>query len=185
MQKNLDVATYSDGTPIPEVTDRAVWATLTTGAWCYYQDNSAFGTIYGKLYNWYAVAGIHDNDPNTPNKKLAPNGWHVASDAERRELSDCLGGQFVAGGKLKEAGTIHWESPNTDATNSSGFTGLPGGVRLFNGSFTFNGIWGFWWSASEFDDAKAFSFTLSHERSTLGAAPNDKRFVLSVRCVKD
>ena len=74
---NLDVTTYRDGTPIPQVTDPTQWANLTTGAWCYYNNDPANGTIYGKLYNWYAVAGIHDTDPSTPNKILAPQGWHV------------------------------------------------------------------------------------------------------------
>jgi hypothetical protein len=76
---NLDVTTYSDGTPIPQVSNPSEWSNLTTGAWCYYNNDPANGLIYGKLYNWYAVAGIHDNDPNTPNKTLAPSGWRIPS----------------------------------------------------------------------------------------------------------
>src|SRR5436190_23369500 len=126
MIKNLDVSTYRNGDPIPEVTDPSQWAGLTTGAWCYYENNSANGTIYGKLYNWYAV-----NDP----RGLAPLGWHVPSDEELTTLTSCLGGVFVAGGTMKETGTTHWLAPNTEATNSSGWTGLPGGYRNEFGSF--------------------------------------------------
>ena len=137
---NLNVTTYRDGTPIPQVTDPTEWANLTTGAWCYYNNDPANGAIYGKLYNWYAVAGIHDTDPSTPNKALAPIGWHVASYAEWDTLSTFLGGDAVAGGKMKSTGTIQagtglWESPNTDATNDSGFNILPGGYRSNQGDF--------------------------------------------------
>jgi len=90
--KNLDVATYSDGTVIPQVTDQTAWANLTTGAWCYYNNDAANGTTYGKLYNWCAVAGIHDTDPDTLNKKLAPTGWHVPTDDEWTTLTTELGG---------------------------------------------------------------------------------------------
>src|ERR1035437_4904310 len=119
MLKNLDVSTYRNGDLIPEVTDGSAWSALTAGAWCWYNNDSATNaSTYGKLYNWYAV-----NDP----RGLAPTGWHVPSDAEWTTLSTCLGGNAVAGGAMKETGTTHWTSPNTGATNSSGFTGLPGG----------------------------------------------------------
>ena len=139
---NLDVTTYRDGTPIPQVTDPTQWGNLTTGAWCYYNNDSTTGATYGKIYNWYAVAGIHDNDPNTPNKILAPTGWHIPSDTEWNSIINFLdpnanGGLTVpnvAGSAMKETGTTHWFSPNTGATNSSGFTGLPGGYRFFDGS---------------------------------------------------
>ena len=153
--RNLDVATYSDGTIIPQVTDPSEWGNLTTGAWCYYNNDNSNGATYGKLYNWYAVAGIHDNDPNTPNKKLAPTGYHVPSDGEWTTLTDYLGGETVAGGKMKETGTTHWPSPNQDATNTSGFTALPGGCRNNSGTFSYYGDYGklgsstFWWSSLE------------------------------------
>ena len=149
--KNLDVTTYSDGTVIPQVTDPSAWANLTTGAWCYSNNDPANGAVYGKLYNWYAVAGIYDAaslaDP-TLRKKLAPNGWHVPTDAEWTTLTTCLGGASVAGGKMKETGTAHWQSPNTAATNSSGFTGLPGGICSNDGTFNLSGSNGIWWSLS-------------------------------------
>jgi hypothetical protein len=98
---NLDLTTYRDGTPIPQVTDPTQWTNLTTGAWCYYNNDPANGAIYGKLYNWYAVVGIHDNDPNTPNKILAPTGWHVPTDTEWTTLTTFLGGESIAGGKIQ------------------------------------------------------------------------------------
>ncbi len=154
--KNLDVATYSDGTVIPQVTNSQQWTSLTTGAWCYYNNDSATGTTYGKLYNWYAVAGIHDTDLNTPNKKLAPTGYHIPSDAEWTTLTTYLEEESVAGGKMKATGTSLWNTPNTGATNSSGFTGLPGGYRYYNGSFYNIGYFGFWWSSSEVSTANAW-----------------------------
>ena len=121
MLKNLDVDRYRNGDPIPKVTDPSIWTSLTTGAYCYYNNDSAtYAATYGKLYNWYAV-----HDP----RGLAPEGWHIPSDAEWATLETCLGGSSVAGGKMKETGTTHWTAPNTDATNSSGFAGLPGGFR--------------------------------------------------------
>jgi uncharacterized protein (TIGR02145 family) len=130
---NLDVTTYRDGTPIPQVTDPTAWAGLTTGAWCYYNNDPANGAIYGKLYNWYAVAGIHDNDPATPNKILAPTGWHIATDAEWTSLTDFLGGANVAGKKLKDnSATSTWDVTTHYATNQSGFSALPAGVGYLN-----------------------------------------------------
>jgi uncharacterized protein (TIGR02145 family) len=190
MLKNLDVSTYRDGTTIPQVTDATAWASLTTGAWCYYENISANGTTYGKLYNWYAVAGIHDNDPNTPNKELAPAGWHVPTDAEWTVLSDCLGGSEVAGGKMKTTGTIEantglWFAPNTDATNSSGFTGLPGGARTEDGNFFGVGVFGYWWSSTEyFNDYALYSYLLNNSgflyRDFFG-----NKLGFSVRCLRD
>jgi uncharacterized protein (TIGR02145 family) len=183
--KNLDVATYSDGTPIPQVTDPTAWASLTTGAWCYYNNDSGTGTTYGKLYNWYAVAGIHDTDPNTPNKKLAPTGYHVPSDAEWSTLTTNLGGESVAGGKMKATGTTLWINPNQDATNSSGFTGLPGGNRYNNGTFSDIGYFGFWWSSSEFDATFAWDRDLFYGSGGAFRFNYSKTFGFSVRCLRD
>jgi uncharacterized protein (TIGR02145 family) len=182
---NLDVTTYRNGDPIPQVSDPTAWAGLTTGAWCYYNNNSTYGTTYGKLYNWYAVAGIHDNDPNTPNKKLAPTGYHVPSDAEWSTLTTFLGGENVAGGKMKETGTAHWNSPNTDATNSSGFTGLPGGYRIGNGSFFNIGNYGFWWSSSEYGTPSAWYRYLYYDSGNANRLNTIKKNGFSVRCLRD
>ena len=183
--KNLDVTTYRDGTPIPEVKDAGAWANLTTGAWCYYENSTANGTTYGKLYNWYAVAGIHDNDLNTPNKVLAPTGWHVPTDAEWTTLATCLGGEGVAGGKMKETGTAHWNSPNQDATNSSGFTGLPGGFRNNNGAFDSIGYYGYWWSSSESGTALVWSRYLNYGSGNANKLSDRKKNGFSVRCLRD
>jgi uncharacterized protein (TIGR02145 family) len=180
---NLDVTTYRDGTTIPQVTDITAWGNLTTGAWCYYNNNTANGAVYGKLYNWYAVAGIHDNDPNTPNKVLAPIGWHVPSDGEWTTLTTYLGGGSVAGGKMKETGYTHWFSPNYGATNESGFTGLPGGYWEFG--FNNIGYSGAWWSSSEVDTTMALGCFLIYEDTGAYIYLYDKLNGYSVRLVKD
>lgn len=146
--KNLNVSKYSDGTPIPQVTDDTQWANLTTGAWCYYINSNG---IYEKMYNWYAVAGIYDAaslaNPAL-RKKLAPAGWHIPSIAEWTDLANCLYGVDVAGGKMKSIGTV-WNGTNVAATNSSNFNGLPGGVRDYSGWFYNARVSGFWWSSNE------------------------------------
>ena len=182
---NLDVTTYRDGTPIPQVTDPTQWANLTTGAWCYFNNDPANGTIYGKLYNWYAVAGIHDTDPSTPNKILAPQGWHVPSDAEWTTLTDFLGGGQVAGGKMKSTGTSLWLSPNTAATNESGFTGLPASYRNLFGIFNVIGDGCFWWSSSEFNTTDAWPRGLYYGDGVAYRDANNKRYGFSIRCLRD
>ncbi|MCX6184326.1 MAG: hypothetical protein NTX74_04630, partial [Flavobacterium sp.] len=159
-KNNLNVSKYSDGTPIPQVTDPTAWANLTTGAWCYYSNTTSNGTTFGKLYNWYAVVGIYDAaSANNPalRKKLAPTGWHVPTDGEWTQLTDCLGGESIAGGKMKATGTSLCISPNLDATNASGITGLPGGWCHGNGTFYDVGGNGSWWGSSESDTADAWT----------------------------
>ena len=181
---NLNVTTYSDGTPIPQVTDPAAWAALTTGAWCYYSNVFANRNTYGKLYNWYAVAGIHDTDTATPNKVLAPTGWHVPTDAEWTTLTTTLGGTTVAGGAMKA--TTLWNSPNTNATNSSGFIGLPGGVRQDSGTFIHFGNYGFWWGSSVgSSNIKGWNRFLSYNNGTANRGEDSKKFGKSVRCLMD
>ena len=189
MQKNLNVSKYRDGTPIPQVTDPEKWANLTTGAWCYYENKTANGTIYGKLYNWYAVAGIY-NAASLANKslrkKLAPTGWHVPSDEEWTKLTDFLGGIDLAGGKMKSKGKTLWESPNTDATNSSGFTGLPGGFRNGKGAVVHVGTRGYWWSSSDTITTYAWFRSLSYNDGyALRINAKIKRNGFSVRCLRD
>jgi uncharacterized protein (TIGR02145 family) len=190
---NLDVTTYRDGTPIPQVTDPSQWGNLTTGAWCYYNNDATNGSTYAKIYNWYAVAGIHDNDPNTPNKSLAPSGWHVPSDTEWNSIinfldSNANGGLTVpnvAGSAMKEIGITHWFSPNTGATNSSGFSGLPGGYRFVDGSYAGLGINGYWWSSSENGVGGAWYRNLNFESTNATKIGQTKNLGYSVRCVKD
>jgi uncharacterized protein (TIGR02145 family) len=217
MVKNLDVIKYRDGTPIPEVTDPTVWANLTTGAWCYYENNSANGTTYGKLYNWYAVAGIYDAaslvNPAL-RKKLAPTGFHIPNDAEWKTLIKCLdpaavqscvqgpGCDFpsqstIAGGKMKSTGTIIagtglWDDPNTGATNSSGFTGLPGGFRIGIdvAFYAVKGVAGIWYSSDEvklegFEEGLNSFFILNTSFTDVFSRSSNKNEGFSVRCVRD
>jgi uncharacterized protein (TIGR02145 family) len=180
MNRNLDVDHYRNGDPIPEVQDSAIWNHLTTGAWCYYNNDPAIGAIYGKLYNWYAV-----NDP----RGLAPTGWHVPTDAEWTTLTTYLVGENVAGGKLKESGTSHWTSPNTGATNETGFSSLPGGYRNYFGAFTTFGIYGYWWSSTENYASYAWSRTLYYNYAGIyrynNGYYNNKVNGFSVRSIKD
>lgn len=182
--KNLDVTTYSDGTPIPQVTDQTQWANLKTGAWCYYNNDAANGNTYGKLYNWYAVAGIHDTDPNTPNKKLAPTGYHIPTDAEWTTLTTFLDGESLAGGKMKSTGTSLWLSPNTNASNSSGFTGLPGGLCHPLQGFFYLGNRGQWWSSTE-DGNLAYARRLNYDYNNTYRGSANRNFCFSVRCLRD
>ena len=185
---NLNVATYSDSTPIPQVTDPTAWANLTTGAWCYYNNDIATGTTYGKLYNWYAVAGIWNEASKTDvsqRKKLAPTGYHIPSDAEWTTLTDYLGGAAVAGGKMKEIGYSHWLSSNSGVTNSSDFSGLPGGCRYGDGTFLAIGYYGYWWSSSELDSTKAWGRYLLYVYVNASREGQDKRSGYSVRCLRD
>lgn len=171
--KNLDVSKYRNGDEIPYVSDRNAWALLTIGAWCYNYDNPTSG--YGKLFNWYAV-----ND----RRGLAPKGFHIPTDAEWTTLTNTLGGQSVAGGKMKSTGTSLWLSPNTNATNESGFSGLMGGIRSSWGAF--NGSDGMWWSSSE-DDNRSYAIcrVLKNSSGKVFRYGHIKDQGFSVRCIRD
>ncbi len=186
--KNLDVSTYKNGDIIPQVTNSAVWATLTTGAWCWYNnDSTLYASIYGKLYNWYAVTDI---------RGLAPIGWHIPTDSEWNELIKCAdpaadtlclncNQSNIAGGMLKETGTTHWMSPNVAASNITNFTGLPGGYRGSNGNFGVVGYEGDWWSATETNANNAINRILSYNNSYEARFDVAKRSGFSIRCIKD
>ena len=175
--ENLKITHYNDGTAIPNVTDNTAWSNLTTGGYCWYNNNAAsYKATYGALYNWYAV--------NTG--KLAPAGWHVPTDADWDTLSAYLGGDNVSGGALKDTGTTYWESPNTGATNSSGFLALPGGYRNGYGNFGGTGQGGYWWSATAYDTSfSAYSRYLYYSYSYIGGQDYLKIFGFSVRLVRD
>ena len=186
MQSNLNVSKYSDGTIIPNVSNVGAFDSLTTGAWCYYQNDTNHGIIYGKLYNWYAVAGVYDaasfSNPAL-RKKLAPTGWHIPSDAEWTTLTTCLGGD---GGKMKETGTVHWSSPNTGATNSSGFTALPGlWIYLQSASNPTIGGEGGWWSSTEAFSASGWYRSVGAGSTQIIRNYKGKVAGYSVRCIKD
>ena len=170
---NLDVATYRNGDVIPEVQDENAWAKLTTGAWCYYDNDTSNGTKYGKLYNWYAVS-----DP----RGLAPNGYHIPTDAEWTQLSDYLGGQSEAGRKMKS--TSGWKN-NGNGTNSSGFSGLPFGSRDHIGAFFGIDNYGFWWSSTEDITGIAWSRYLHYSVDRVARHPGYEGHGFSVRCLRD
>ena len=177
MERNLDVTTYRNGDLIPYVPDPSAWAGLTTGAWCYFNIDPSNNATYGKLYNWYAV-----NDP----RGLAPVGWHIPTDAEWTTLETCLGGTSVAGGKMKVTGTKNWTSPNTGATNTSSWAGLPGGGRDGIGNFFRNaGIYGFWWSATVYNSTFAYSRSLYYFDGLIQTSTTNKVDGYSIRCLRD
>jgi uncharacterized protein (TIGR02145 family) len=174
MAENLRTTTYANGDPIPNVTDNAQWQNLTTGAWSHYNNDSQYENPYGKLYNWYAVA-----DP----RNICPTGWHVPSDPELTVLSDYLGGESIAGSKMKSTGTQYWLSPNEEATNESGFSGLPGGLRA--GIFEEVGLQGRWWSSTQLGANSAFFRELSYGSGYAFRNDYGKKVGLSVRCLRD
>jgi uncharacterized protein (TIGR02145 family) len=133
MKENLKTTHYRNGDAIPNVTDTTSWNHLTMGAYCNYDTNASYVPVYGRLYNWYAI---------TDGRNICPLGWHIPSDTEWTTLITYLGGESIAGGKMKEAGTAHWASPNTGATNSSGFTALPAGIRVIDYyTYSFMALW--------------------------------------------
>jgi uncharacterized protein (TIGR02145 family) len=177
MAENLRTTRYNDGSEIPHVTYFDDWRNLTTPAYVWYNnDPLTYKATYGALYNWYAV--------NTGN--LCPAGWHVPTDDEWSNLAEYLGGESIAGGKMKESGTLHWNSPNDGATNESGFTALPGGYRYGDdGQFWGISQFGSWWSSSEIDATLAWHWQVVYQSDDLVRYQNLKRAGLSVRCLKD
>ena len=178
MVENLMVTRYRNGDPIPDVSDTASWRALTTGAYSSYDNDPSYSAMYGNLYNWYAV-----NDP----RQIAPEGWHVPSYEEWIILETYLGGDTIAGGKLKESGTEHWRAPNIGGTNESGFCALPGGYRMKSGNFFFIGEYGYWWTATESTENNDFAWHrhLSHSYIMVGGCECGKGDGYSIRCVRD
>lgn len=176
MTENLRTTVYANGEPIPNVTDDTQWENLTTGAWVHYNNDSQYENSYGKLYNWYTV-----ND----SRNICPTGWHVPTDSEWAELVDYLGGVAVAGGKIKSAGTQYWQSPNQSATNEIGFSGLPGGGRYLDGSYSTIGSYGFFWSSTEYIPTHSWMRQLSYDSGDMPRANLSKGAGICVRCIKD
>ena len=154
----------------------ASWSWLTKGAYCDYDNTPSNSDTYGRLYNWYAA---------TDARNICPTGWHVPSDVEWRTLINYLGGESVAGGKLRETGTTHWDSPNTGGTNETGFTALPGGYRNHTGSsFRLIGGHGHWWgNFSEYDYAP--DYCICEINSSVEKNLSHKNHGFSVRCLRD
>jgi len=195
--ENAEMETYRDGTEIPQITEAGGWAALTTGAWCYYENDET----KGKLYNWYAVMGIHDAIETTPNKEFAPEGWHVPSDAEWTTLEEHLiangynHDDTTEGNKIAKAmaSTTGWISdtgtgaPGNDQSlnNDSGFNAFPEGYRYKDGSFYIEGSNAFFWSSTENYTSNAWFRYLKSNFSNLASNNNYKQDGFSVRFVRD
>ena len=182
MAENLKTTRYSDGALIPLVRDNPKWTALSTAGYCWFNNDSVTNiNIYGAMYNWYAV--------NTG--KLAPAGWHMPTDKEWKTLAASEGGDAAAGSKLRTSGTFEggnglWFSPNSAATNSSGFSALPGGYRnSTNGSWFGKGYSGYWWTTLENDSQTAWYSDLDYSSTNLYYYTGSKTYGFSVRCVHD
>ncbi|MDD5673049.1 MAG: FISUMP domain-containing protein [Chitinivibrionales bacterium] len=176
MVENLKTTKYNDGTAVHLVADSTAWSNLTTDGYCWYNNSVSYWNTYGALYNWYAV--------NTG--KLAPTGWHVPSDSEWEVLGNYLGGDNVAGGPLKESGMTYWASPNKNATNSTGFSALPGGYRVSTGSFSSIGSTGYWWSSTVDNATSSWARGMASNSAIVGRSNyGNNSYGFSIRCVKN
>ena len=174
MAENLKVSHYRDGSAIAQINENSG---ANASCYCAYNDNENHVDIYGYLYNWFAL----DDD-----REVAPVGWHVATDGEWQTLIDYLGGDDLAGGKLKEVGSSHWDDPNEGATNASKFTALPGGFYIYYEGTTAIGGLGSnaaFWSSSDYNDESAWFLSLSSESSSIERSSTVKNCCFSVRCV--
>jgi len=174
MAENLKVSHYRNGDSIPNIKDDTLWINSLSGAYCNYNNNAAYNTIFGKLYNWYTLAD---------SRNIAPKGWHLPSDEEWAILIDFLGGEAVAGDKLKEADINLWIDESS--TNESGFTALPGGSRDDSGIFEDAGDAGYWWTTNEHSSSDAFGRGMYYFYSGVAKGYRNKNVGFSVRCIKD
>jgi uncharacterized protein (TIGR02145 family) len=175
MAANLSATNLNDGTVIQNVTDGVIWSDLSTPAYCWYDNQIQNKLIYGALYNWFVVG----------TGKICPAGWHVPSDEEWTTLVAYLGGEAVAGGKLKETTNAHWLTTSTTVTNSTGFTALPGGYRYYAGNFgsiTWDGIW---WTSTDGPATHGFIRGMNHGYITVGSINTYKKDGNSIRCIKN
>jgi uncharacterized protein (TIGR02145 family) len=173
--ENLRTTSYNDGVNIPLTTDADKWNNLKSDGFCWYNNDDSYKDTYGAIYNGYAI--VKGN--------LCPDGWHIPSVDEWRELSSALGDSTIAGGKMKEAGADHWLSPNKGADNSSGFDGLPSGIRYFEGTFSSIQTYTAIWSSTETSDDNLWSAGLYYADSGLSLNHKNKRYGFSVRCIKN
>ncbi|MEI7470608.1 MAG: fibrobacter succinogenes major paralogous domain-containing protein [Chitinophagaceae bacterium] len=182
MTQNLNVDKFRNGDPIPNAKTDEEWLNAGNNkqaAWCYYENKRSNGSIYGKLYNWYAV-----NDP----RGLAPDGWHVADNSDWAMLTNYLGGDSIASGKMKSTGNQYWGEgifENKEASNVSGFSGLPCGFRFDHGLFAAKEVYGYWWSSNEYNNLEAVAHQLSRFDGKKIMKKNKKKAGFSVRCLKD
>jgi uncharacterized protein (TIGR02145 family) len=176
MVENLKTTRYRDGSPIPNISNNDEWVKLKTGACCDYENKSSNSNTYGKLYNWYAAAD---------SRNIAPAGWRVPTSEDYDLLASYLGGWKVAGGKLKEAGTAHWSSPNISGTNETGFTGLPAGRR--DSSYSFEDLYytGYFWTSSPPDNGSARCWMIMQRRADFGKSSGYLENGYSIRCIRE
>jgi uncharacterized protein (TIGR02145 family) len=175
MVENLRTTRLNDGgNSMQFVNDNAVWPAVSTSAYCWYNNYESNKETYGALYNWYAVNS----------GKLCPAGWHVPSQAEWETLITYLGGDSIAGGKLKESGELHWLTPNTGADNSSGFSALPSGSHYTTGAFYLMGKYGWLWSSTESSADNAWHVYMQYNSSGIVGKTGSKKDGFSVRCIK-
>ncbi|MEZ5197458.1 MAG: fibrobacter succinogenes major paralogous domain-containing protein [Bacteroidales bacterium] len=177
MGENLKTTTFRNDENIPEIGGSGDWTSTQTAAYCNSGNDPDKAAIYGRLYNYYAA---------TDGRKICPDGWHVPTNEEWETLMIFLGGNEVAGGKLKQSGTEYWNSPNAEATNESGFSALPGGVRNANtGNFEGIGSNGSWWSTTQQSGENALIWGVTFVNGSISNYGIDKNTGLSVRCIKD
>lgn len=162
---------------------------IPTDSWCY-DDSNYNCDIYGRLYTWFAMMNGESGTNNNPSnvRGICPDGWHLPSNAEWQELTDLLGGDSLAGIKLKESGLGHWASPNTGATNSTGFTALPGGVKrplVLGGGFDSKYTHGIFWTTTIYNSSNSINRGLNYNSSNFGNGPNGNNHGFSVRCIMD
>jgi uncharacterized protein (TIGR02145 family) len=176
MIENLKVTHYRNGDPVSNIIDNKEWMNISsTGAYCDYNNFSGNGITYGKLYTWYTISD---------SRNIAPVGWHVPTDEEWATLTTYLGGLTVAAGKLKESGTTHWNSPNTGATNESGFKALPGGQRHADGTFSSIENSGYWWTSTE-TSSNGIGRRLDYDADYVHKIYSLRWEGYSIRCIKD
>lgn len=176
LKQNLKTTHDNNGILIPNVIDSTAWAALLSEGRCYYNnDSSAYDSVYGPLYNWYVAH----------NSNVCPLGWRVPSYVEWQAVENILGGYPLAGGEMKEADTLHWKSPNTGATNNSGFTGLPGGGRSPAGPFQFIRENGLWWTSTSNNSSSAWGLYMWYLSPGVEHDPVTKNYGVSIRCMKD
>lgn len=180
MAENLKTTKFNDGTEIPLISDAAQWTNIITPAYSWYGNNDTlYENIYGAYYNFFAVSS----------GKLCPSGWHVPSDTEFQSMVDFLGGNNSAGAKIKESGSNNWSLPNRDATNASGLTALPSGMRgSLDGSFSGQGIYGGWWTSTETNSSPlgaAWSRWIHADTVVVALSEIFKKDGFSVRCIKN
>jgi uncharacterized protein (TIGR02145 family) len=175
--ENLKSKRYKNGDTLTYIKFGKSSNIQQAGGFANYNNDTANSSTYGRLYNWYAVI-----DP----RGLAPTGWHVPTDTEWFTLTTYLGTDVTSiSGKLKETGFIHWLTPNTGATNETGFTALPGGYRAYTGAFKDLGNYGMWWSTTELNTTSAWGRSMYFGNTSVGRGPDQKNSEFSVRCVKD